>query len=81
MRTTRKGGDYMSLSIGEKLRIVMKRQGINMSTLADAIGQSRQNLSNKFARDNFTEKEIQAISDALGCEFSVTFTLPDGTTI
>ena len=71
----------MSLSIGEKLRIVMKRQGVNMATLADAVGQSRQNLSNKFTRDNFTEKEAQAIAQALGCEFAATFTLPDGTTI
>lgn len=71
----------MSLTIGEKLKIIMKRQGVNMTMLAEAIGQSRQNLSNKFARDNFTEKEAQAIAEALGCEFAATFTLPDGTTI
>ena len=71
----------MNLSIGEKLKVIMKRQGVNITTLAEATGQSRQNLTNKFARDNFTEKEAQAIAAALGCEFTATFTLPDGSTI
>jgi len=68
-------------TIGEKLKIIMDRQHINMTKLSELTGQSRQNLSNKFSRDNFTEDDLRKLSSALGCEFDVRFTLPDGTEI
>lgn len=71
----------MSLSIGEKIKIIMKRQGVTMGQLADGTGQSRQNLSNKMGRDDFSEKETKAMATVLGCEVETTFTLPDGTKI
>lgn len=71
----------MSLSIGEQVKIIMKRQGVTLTQLAEALGQSRQNLSNKMARDNFTESETKAMAAVLGCNVTITFTLPDGTTI
>ena len=49
----------MSLSIGEKIRILMNRRGMTLGTLAESIGTTRQNLSNKLSRDNFSEKEIR----------------------
>lgn len=71
----------MSLTIGEKIKIAMKRQGMNLTELAAAVGQSRQNLSNKMTRDNFTEKDARDIAAALGCEIRIELKLPDGTTI
>lgn len=71
----------MSLTIGEKIRVIMNRQGMNMTDLAAATNQTRQNLSNKMTRDNFTEKETRAMAEALGVEVEVEFRLPDGTTI
>ena len=48
----------MGLSVAEKIRLIMKRQKITMGDLAEASGQTRQNLSNKMTRGNFTEKDI-----------------------
>lgn len=67
------------LTAAEKLRLIMKRQNKNMGELADATGQSRQNLPNKFSRNNFSEKEIYDAARALGCSAEIIFTLPDGT--
>ena len=71
----------MSLSNGEKIKIIMKRLGITATKLAEDLGTSRQNLANKFSRDKFDEEETRAIAAALGCEVETTFTLPDGTKI
>ena len=48
----------MDISVAEKLRLIMKRQNMTMGELAEASGQTRQNLSNKMTRGNFTEKDI-----------------------
>lgn len=68
----------MKLTVGEKMQIIMKRLNITMTKLAELSGQSRQNLTNKVARGNFTEKDIEKIAEALGCTVDVVFTLPDG---
>jgi len=71
----------MQLSVGEKIKIIMKRRGMTLTELAAATGQTRQNLSNKMSRDNFTEGDMQALAKALCCELSIEFQLPDGTII
>lgn len=71
----------MNLTVGEKIKIIMKRKGVSMTELAEKVGQSRQNLSNKMTRDNFTEKDVREIAAALGCEVVVEFRFPDGTVI
>ena len=71
----------MELSVKEKVHIIMDRTGKNMTELAAATEQSRQNLTNKMSRGNFTEKDIFKIAEALGCTVNIEFTLPDGTTI
>ena len=71
----------MTLTVAEKIRLIMKRKGMTMGELAEATGQTRQNLSNKMARGNFTEKDIQELSLALGCTAEILFRLPDGTII
>ncbi len=71
----------MNMTVSEKLRIILKRTNKGMGDLAEATGQSRQNLSNKFNRGNFSEKEIYAAAEALGCTAEVIFRLPDGTEI
>lgn len=67
----------MNLSIGEKIKIIMKRRRMSLGDLAIATGQSRQNLSNKMSRDNFTEKEVRTIAEALDCSVSIVFTMND----
>ena len=71
----------MKLTIGEKIKILIGRQDITLTQLAEQLGQSRQNLSNKMSRDNFTEMEAQEIAAALGADFVCSFRFPDGTEI
>lgn len=71
----------MDITVAEKIRLIMKRQNKTMGELAEASGQTRQNLSNKMSRGNFTEKDILTLAGALGCTVEVRFTLPDGTEI
>jgi len=71
----------MILTIGEKVTILLKRQDMSLAQLAEKMGISRQNLSNKMSRDNFTEQDARQIAVALGTEFNTIFRYPDGTEI
>ena len=71
----------MALTMGEKIRILLRRKKITISDLADMVGTSRQNLTNKLNRDNFTEKELQQIAEVLECKFEGFFIFDDGDTI
>lgn len=42
------------------------------------IGTSHQNLTNKLNRNNFTEKELQQITEVLECKFEGFFIFGDG---
>ena len=67
----------MPLTMGEKIKIILGRKNMTLTELAEAIGQSRQNLSNKMSRDNFSEKELHEIASALNCYFEASFTMKD----
>lgn len=71
----------MKITVAEKLRIIMARRDINMTKLAELSGQTRQNLSNKFSRGNFTENDIEALANALGCSVDIRFILPNGSEV
>lgn len=71
----------MSITVSEKIRIIMGRQNISMTKLAELTGQTRQNLSNKFSRGNFTESDIEAMAKAMGCSVDIRFILPDGSEV
>lgn len=68
----------MPMTVAEKLAVIMKRRKMTMGELAEATGQSRQNLSNKVSRGNFTEKDIEKLAEALGCKVEIRFTMEDG---
>ena len=70
----------MSLTIGEIIKVILKRRNMTVADLAKKIGengQSRQNLTNKFARDNFSEKEVRELANALNCDIDIIFTMRD----
>lgn len=71
----------MAITVAEKIRIIMSRRDVSMTKLAQLTGQTRQNLSNKFSRGNFTEEDIEKMANALGCTVDIRFILPDGTEI
>lgn len=67
----------MSITMGEKVKIILKRRNMTLAQLAEKTGQSRQNMSNKMARDNFSEKELVDIAKALNCTFDARFIMND----
>ena len=67
----------MPLTMGEKIKIITDRRGITITGLAKQLGTSRQNLTNKFSRNNFSEKELHEIAKALNCEFIGQFKMND----
>lgn len=62
------------LSVSEKTKVLLKRNNMTVAQLASALNISRQNLSNKLSRNNFDERDIKAIANALNCDVSITFT-------
>ena len=65
------------LSIGEKIRVILKRRNMKVSDLARILNTSQSNISGKLARDNFSEKEAREIAEALNCSYEVVCTLND----
>ena len=67
----------MSLTMGEKIKVILNRRNMTIAQLAALTGQSRKNMSNKMSRDNFSEKELREIAEALNCSFSAEFIMND----
>ena len=67
----------MPLTLGEKIKIILNRRSLTLAQLAEQTGQSRQNMSNKMSRDNFSEKELYKIANALNCTFEAGFIMND----
>ncbi len=67
----------MHLTASEKIRIILKRKNMTVADLAQKTNQSRQNLSNKINRDNFSESDLEKIAQALDCTYNISFTMND----
>ena len=66
------------MALSERIRILLvKRGNISEAELARRLGISPQNLNNKMKRDNFTEKDLLEIAQALDCTYAVSFTMND----
>lgn len=65
------------MAMAEKVRILLVKRKITVTDLAKRLGMSQSNLSNKLSRDNFSEKELQEIAEALNCDLDIRFTLRD----
>lgn len=71
----------MNMTAGEKIKTIMQRQKVSMGEMADGTNQSRQNLSNKMKRDDFSESELRKMAAVLGCTVEVVFRDSDGNII
>ncbi len=60
-----------------KIRTILWERKISIKDLAAKIGTSPGNLSNKLTRDNFSEKDLHEIADALNCDYDGIFTYRD----
>lgn len=63
----------MDYTTSEKLEVIMRRKSVSVTELANRIGQSRQNVSIKFSKNNFTENELKLISAALDIDYRIEF--------
>lgn len=60
-----------------KIKTILLERDMTIKELAEKIGTSGNNLSNKLSRDNLSEKELHAIADALNCCYDGIFTYLD----
>lgn len=65
------------MAMSEKIKIVLLKKKMTVSALAEKLNTSQSNLSNKLKRDNFSEKELIEIAQALDCEFNGYFKMSD----
>lgn len=57
----------------ENIKIVMLKRKINIKELAEKLGTTGNNMTNKFKRDNFSENELHEIANALDCKLDIAF--------
>lgn len=55
----------------EKIKIVMLKRNMTIKSLAEKLGTTGNNMTNKFRRDNFSEKELTEIAQALNCRLDI----------
>jgi len=60
-----------------KIKTILWEKKMTIKELAEKIGTNGNNLGNKLSRDNFSERELQEIADALDCDYDGIFTLRD----
>ena len=65
------------MSMAIKIKTILWERKMTIKELAEKIGTTGNNLSNKLARDNFSEKELRKIAEALNCDYDGIFTMKD----
>ena len=53
------------------VRISLMDKHLQQKQLAEKLGTGKNNLNNKLIKDNFSEKDMQSIADALNCELVI----------
>ena len=62
----------------EAIRVAcVKRGNISEAELARRVGVTPQNFNNKMKRDNFSERDLHEIADALGLRLEISFIDPE----
>ena len=65
-----------------KVKTAAKYGGFSHAKLAEAIGMTAQNFSQKMKRNTFTDEELKKIADTIGAEFiQFSFKFTDGQVI
>lgn len=55
----------------KQIRMIMILKEVSVNELAKRLNTSPSNMTNKFKRDNFSEKELIEIAHALDCELDI----------
>lgn len=69
----------MPYTMSEKILIALKRRKMTLAELSSRLGTSTQNLSSKLKRDNFAEKDLMLVAQAMGAKFEGFFVFEDDT--
>lgn len=65
------------MSMSEKIKIALVKRNKKTTDLAKLLDCSPTNLYHKLKRDNFSEKELIKIAEALDCTFEANFIMND----
>lgn len=66
------------MGMSKKIKVLLAEKEITISELAAKIGTTQPNLSNKLNRDNFSEKDLIKIAEALNVKFEGFFIFENG---
>lgn len=66
------------MAMTEKIKILLVKKNMTITQLAESIGTSQSNLSKKMQRDNFSEKDLIMIAEALNVKFEGFFIFENG---
>lgn len=61
------------MGISKEIKKILIDEELTQSQLAEKLGTSQQNMNAKLKRDNFSNKEMQEIADALGYDLKIEF--------
>ena len=59
------------MSASKKIKMAMVNKGMSLNELAAKLEQTPQNLTNKFRRNNLSEKDASQMADALGYDVKI----------
>lgn len=65
------------MGMSEKIKIILVKRGMSAADLAKRLGCTSVNIYNKLKKDNYTDKDLAKIADALDCDYEGIFTLRD----
>ena len=65
------------MTISEKIKLLLGRRGMTITVLAREVGISRQYMTTKLKKNDFSVAELQRIATILNCTFNSTFTMND----
>lgn len=63
------------MAMADKIRHLLIEKKMNIKQLSEILGYEGGNLYGKLHRDNFTEKELRKIAEALDCDYEAYFVI------
>lgn len=69
------------MAISQKIRMALVKAGMSEAELARRMGKTPQAFNQRMKTGKFSEDELTEIAKVMGCEYAITFSFPDGTTI
>ena len=65
------------MTISEKIKLLLGRRGMTITTLAHEMGISRQYMTTKLKKNSFSLSELQRVATILNCTFDYGFIMND----